>query len=449
MQRRLRRGRRRAALLAARIRPRLRYWVTALAILFAVSWGTPYVEASLNLAPVRSWLFQHLAGSVTNPARFRDVRLVLIRDDEYWGGAPHHRVPIDRAYLAALVNALDTADAAVIALDFDVPLPEPLAGGPLQPGDYQAVDSYAPYRAEADVLARAIANVATRRKIVLAKSIKGPIDGPFELQDDIYQAYGLCNRLVADGTWDNPGTPAFPLTPQARANISCGYIALMVDKRRVPPPRPIVGQAGWLDSFPLAIIRARRTPGEPGPSFHHQDYYASYVPPERANQPYYVVSAHDLLSDPAAQRATLQGRPVIVGGAWHLRAAGSGRLVDVHDTPVGQVSGALLHQNMAEAVESDRIYPALPEAWVTVLELLFGLAAAIIFAALATLWRKVGAIVAAMLLLFVVQWVTLQLLGTFFDAFVIVLGLGLHAIIDRLIGEPEAAPAEAPGGSTT
>src|SRR5208282_970912 len=191
----------------------------------------------------------------TNPTSARNVKVVIIRDDEYWDGDLHHRVPTDRAYLARLLRALDTADASVIALDFDERLPHTGAPGTL--GDYGEIDSYKPYRDETDELVRAIGEIAERRKIVLSKTIDGPTDGPFRLGGDIFQPYGICTKLIGDGQWLNPGTPQFKLSPVAQKNISCGYIRLMDDRRRVPPPAKITGQSGVLDAFPLAIVRAR------------------------------------------------------------------------------------------------------------------------------------------------------------------------------------------------
>jgi CHASE2 domain-containing sensor protein len=441
LRRFFRRDRRRLLLCVGRLkRANIRFWVTAAAILIAVEWATPYIEASLHLTNVKNWLFRTLAESVTNPPRFRDVRLVMIGDDEFWDGDLHHRSPTDRSYLARLVRALDIADASVIALDFDMRLPHPEVA--VSPGDYPAVDAFQPYRDETNELIRAVDDVAQRRSIVLSKRIDGPIEGPFEMRSDIYQPYGICTRLTANGEWHNPGTPAFPLVGDAPRNIACGYIILMADKRRVPPPEKIAGQNGLLDSFPLAIVRAWDGAQARTADLSRRSYFTTYVPTELMDTASIVVSAHDLLRDPVAERRQLRGKAVIVGSAWHQRAADSHEPVDMHDTPVGPISGALLHGNLAEAILSDRVFPSLSERALTALEVLIGVAAAVFFAIFKTLWQKIGAVLGAMLLLLVSQWVTLQLFGTFFDAFVLVFALGLHAIIDRLIGEPQDTTAE-------
>ncbi len=409
------------------------YWFTASVVFVASTWTSPFVDARLNLTRERNWLFEHLSQSVTNPAAPRNVKLVLIGDDEFWEGPLHHRVPTDRAYLARMIRALDAADASVIALDFDVRLPRRSAS--VRPGDYAAVDAYAPYRAETDELVRAIDDVAQRRKIVLSKTIAGPIDGPFTLVDDAYQPYGLCIGLTGDGQWSNPGTSAFLLTPDAQRNISCGYIALMTDKRRVPPPASIKGQKGQLDSFSLAIVRARDPSA--APSFGARRFYASYIPRTLVKSPRTVVSAHDLLLDPEKAKPVLQGWPVIVGADWSQRAEGNGDKVDLHDTPIGKVNGALVHENLAEAVLSNRIFPAIDGKLLTAVDLLVAAAAAVWFAAFSSLWKRLMAVAAVICGLFLAQWLSLQLFGTFMDAFIPVFGLGIHAIADRLVGEPK------------
>lgn len=417
-----------------RVRQRgLGYWVTSAAILLITIWAQPFIDSRLNLADVRNYMFRTLSSSSTNPAIPRHVKLVLIEDDEFWDGALHHRNPTDRAYLARLLRAVDAADASVVALDFDLRLPHPSRD--TRPGDYAAVDSFAAYREETDELVRAIGEIAQRRIVVLSKSMRGPIDGPFDLQDDAYQAYGLCTAPRPDGEWFNPGTREFPLSNIARHNIRCGYIALMTDKRRVPPPARLNGLPVRIDSFALAIVRARdpaaATQVENGP------YYASYISEGAIRNPRVTISAGEVLRDPARARAVLQGWPAIIGAGWHLRAKGEGELVDLHSTPIGSVHGALVHENLAEAVLSNRTYPSLPDGMVTFLELLIGGIAALLFGMIRWFWFTVLAFAIAMVLLFFIQWLSLQIFGTFVDLFAPVTGLGVHALADRLLSSRE------------
>ena len=409
----------------------LSYWLAATVILAATTWAMPFIDSHLNLQAEHDWLFQQLTKSAANPTVASQVRLVVIKDDEFWLGDLHHRRPTDRRYLARIIRALRTAGASVIALDFDLrtPIPSPT----VEPGAYGAVDTYDAYRAETDELVRAIDEVAQDRKIVLAKTISGPDNGPFKLQSDAYQPYGICTKLADDGRWQNPGTPAFPLLGNAQHNISCGYIALMDDARRIPPSAKIVGQVARLDSFAVALARARdrRTV----PDLTERPYFGAYIEGDEVNDPNVTVSAHDLLVDPAKQGDVLSGWPVVVGAGWHQDNFGGGVLVDTHPTPIGAASGALIHQNLADALLSRRAFTGLDTAWQTALEVLTGVAAAVLFAVFSTLWKKLAAIAAAMFILLAVQWLILSLFAFFFDAFVPVFALGLHALFDRLVGE--------------
>ncbi len=411
----------------------LGYWATAAVILALTTWTMPFIDSRLNLVKERNWLFQHLTQSPTNRAAAGKARLVLIKDDEFWDGDLHHRIPTDRRYLARLIRALDDADVSVIALDFDLRLPQP--DRVAQPGDYAAVDVYKPYRDETDELIRAIDEVAQRRKIVLAKTIAGPDNGPFHLSGDVFQPYGLCTGLIGDGVWRNPGTTEFPLSPEAQQNISCGYIALMDDERRIPPPAVIEGDKYRLDSFALAIVRARDPLAVPKLDSH--PYFGAFVPLDIAKDHHIIVSAHDLLQNPQKAKSLLQAWPVIVGAGWHQRAKGVGMLTDMHDTPIGDLSGALIHENLAEAMLGGRIFPGLSEGQLEVLEISVSAIAAIVFAAINGILPKIFAVAASMVILFFLQWLILQLFGIFLDSFIPVLAVGLHAVFDRLVGEAD------------
>ena len=412
------------------------YWLISFAILAATILGHSVIDQRLKLDDLKNAMFMLLTRSTTNPAIPRNVKLIAIGDQEFWGPM-RHRSPSNRAYLAGLIRAADAADASVIALDFDLRLGGRASG--VKAGDYRPVEEE--YRAETDTLIRAIGDVAQRRRIVLVKTIDGPVNGPFVLQADIYQAYGICSGLRAEGRWDNPGTRDFPLTPAAQRNISCGYIALMDDLRQVPPAAHLVGQTARLDSFAMAIARAR-DPAAPV-RLGDGDYYASYIPEAALTARSVTVPAAALLADPAAERAVLQGYPII-GAAWHLRAPGEGEMADVHDTPIGQVVGSLIHANLTEAVLSGRTYPALP-AWVMLLvEAMLGIAAAVMFALIPSPLLATAVLVAAMPVLLAVQWLSLQLFGTFLDLFAPVIGLGIHAITDRLIGGGHAPTPSTP-----
>jgi hypothetical protein len=403
-----------------------RYWITALVVFIVASWIAPRVDQKLNLTNEKGWLFELLSQSVTNPTTPHNVKLVAIEDT----GSPP-----DGKYLADVVHALDTADASVIALDFAAPVNSSgvgstgAAAGSVTPGDFQAISKGE--KLEGDELISAIVDVAQRRPVVLSKTISIE-NGQYKSVADIYQLWGLCWTLKSNGQWDNPGLPPnLKLAGDAAKNISCGYIALMDDKRELAPPISIESKSGGLlDSFPLAIVRARD--GGAAARIGSGAHYLSFISQDLTNDSSTRMRASDLLRDPVAARPFLRGWPVIVGAEWHV-SDGSGHLVDEHDSPVGKVVGAVVHENAVEALMSDRIFSRLNNYISFALEAVIGLVAAIVFALLPKLWMKIISIVLTMVVLLGIQWLFLQLAASFFDAYIPVLALGLHAAIDRMV----------------
>jgi CHASE2 domain-containing sensor protein len=409
----------------------LGYWLTAAVILAVTIWATPFIDAHLSLQSERDWLYQRLIQSPTNPNRPGAARLVLIKDDAFWG-VMQHRLPTNRSYLAHIVEALDQDEASVIALDFDLRTPVQRA----KAGDIPRIDPNDVYRPETEDLIRAIDKVARNRPIVLAKTIGGADNAKtFSFGTDAYQPYGICETLKGNGVWQNQSVAqGFELSGDAPRNISCGYIALMDDPRQVPPPVHVAGQTSTLDSFPMAIARARLPLP---PNLSGRPYFAGFIEGDLVNNPLITVSAADLLADPGKYKRVIQGWPVVVGAAWHERGVDSGVLTDTHPTPIGRVSGAFIQENLAEALLTGRIYPGLTPQTLEAMEVATGVGAALFFAAVSGFWRKVAAIVVAMAALFCVQWLILLIFGVFFDAFAPVFALGLHALFDRLAGERE------------
>ncbi len=384
----------------------LRYWATALAVLVLVTWTQPFVMDHLNFAGERNWLFNHLVQSQTNPSYgAENVKVVLIGDDAFWTGDLHHRSPMDRHYLARLVRAADQAGASVIGLDVLLYTPTPAV--PVKVGDYAAVDDVPDYRDETDDLIRSIDQVAQRTPVVLTKSIAGA-NGAYRLQSDVYEPYGLCTALIADGNWANPGTGSFQLTEAAKRNIACGYAALMADARRIPPPIAVAGQHGKLDAFAAAIVRLRRPQDVPA-NLGGVEYFGQYVGRDVSADPTTTISSQKLLTDSDAATRVLRGWPGIIGENWHAFGKGAGPLVDLHATPIGMISGTLIHANLAEALLSHHAYPGLGAGTLRLLEFMVGVTAAISLASLSSLRMKAVALVGATILLFTLQWLALPI----------------------------------------
>ena len=327
-----------------------------------------------------------------------------------------------RDYVAALLTALAKTQVAVLALDLDLRSPDPR----------QAVLA-TEYQSETDQLMRGIGEAADRHKIVLAKSVWTDADGDYILDADVYERYGMCSALDPSGRWSNPGTAAFPLTKIAAANISCGFVALPNDMR-VVPGRVRLKSGSTLDSFAMAVARAI----DPAAAKKAEDgSLGTYMSATTWTDARAIWLAKDI----ARVTPSATARAVILGGDWSSFAYTRGTTVDLHETPVGMLSGALIHANFAEAILGERTFRATANWLPQFCELAFGILAALVFSLKHTALSKSAALVCLSAALLTAQWVLLQTVGVFFEAFVPVFGLWLHSVIERLIGERHVQPA--------
>jgi CHASE2 domain-containing sensor protein len=398
----------------------LRYWMSAIIVLIASVIATPFVYDFFQLDTARSRLFQWLAASSPRPLEPRFVKVVLIGDDEYWVGDLAGRRPIKRDYLADLVTRLDQAKAQVIALDFDLRLADPASNQ--VPHDYE--------EETATLIGKIVGAAASGTKLVLSRALWTDGKGGYVLDPDAYQAFGLCVSLRKDGGWDNPGTPAIPVSEEAARNISCGYIALPYDEL-VLPGQLKLANAQYLDSFALAIARAKNPDAVAG--IDATLSYANYIARQTLEDKHAIFWAGDLMHGKVPQEE-LRGQTIIVGADWSSLAAGRGQSIDVHQTPVGTIVGALIHDNFVEALLDSRVYVSTSSRLIEAAEILFGVIATILFALLARLWTKLVGVVALSALLILIQRTVLHEFGIFFDAFIPLLAVWLHSVYDRLIG---------------
>ena len=134
------------------------------------------------------------------------TKLVLIGDDEYFGPLGR-RVPIRRDYLARVIEKLYAADAAVVAVDFDL----------RSPAAADAATEHSDYAAETAELVRVVGQVPERTVVVLPKTTRRLSGGLFEAEAAAYDA--------PEGAGSGPP----PLT-----RIRYGYIEAPDDIRQVP-----------------------------------------------------------------------------------------------------------------------------------------------------------------------------------------------------------------------
>lgn len=398
------------------------HWTIAALVLAIGILFTDYADEHLQLDVVRNALSQKLLEWYWRPPEPGDVKVVLIRDEDYWQPGLGGRVPIRRDFLAHVVKALDDANAFVIGLDFDMRLPHP-----------SKLWDFPEYHEESLDLARAVVAAAEHHKIVLPKTVRRVVSGRYQLEPDLYQLYGICTQLNPNGQWSDPGTAELGISKRAANNISCGYIKLNLDKRELPT-QVILTNGALLDSFSLSVARAHNPSrvADVGSSL----LYASYIRPEQLDPPdkrdgtRVVYSAHEVISGSLDSMAAMNAQTVIVGSDWNTRAEGRGPKTDLHDTPVGPMGGAMVHLNFAEAFLDLRTYHHVPHAVTTALEIGLSAGAAIWFALLAGPGQKILALVTGTVLLIGVEWVTLNLFGLFLEVFVPFVGLWIHSLFE-------------------
>ena len=396
------------------------YWLAA-ALIVAVSVVlTPYAEQAVGLR----YTFFHILTAI-DPRKPQPNRTAIVFIDEltYRKMA---RIPLPRDHLTAVLKALDDNSIELVALDFNLMAADYSA--PLQVGNFGPVGSG--YRHETDEFVREIISFAEHHQIVLGKMLwaTGPeSDQTIRSLLDAYQPYGICVKPLANGAWTNPGTASFYISPAAATHIRCGYLNAPKDMRQLPTPLP-VGNGFPIDSFSMAIVRAV----DPGALANIKDgtIFSGYFR-ERAILDQKTFTTSQLI-DPR-QRGVIWNdlghRIVIVGGHWKT-GPGDNDFVDMSETPLGSVSGTIIHQNYVEAVLDHRLYNSFGGS---ILEVLFAAAAAFVFAAYPNLWVKFGLLSAGVAGLLLFQWLVFYLFYFFFDASLPVIGLGVHSIAERLL----------------
>jgi hypothetical protein len=238
-----------------------------------------------------------------------------------------------------------------------------------------------------------------------------------------------------------------------RANkekITCGYIYLP-DNPLVIPSRLQLADKSELDSFALAVARAGWSDFGSVKDLGSKVLYANFISEDKLRKSKVLLSASAVVPRKGQEekekkekekklRAAIGERSiaVIVGGGWSRDAAGRGGRVDVHETPVGPIVGAMLHANFVEAILDARFFRVTSERALHAWEIVFSLIAAIALASIPSALGKLARLLPLCLILLFIQWAALHGLGVFFDAYVPLVGVALHSISERLIGSHNA-----------
>jgi CHASE2 domain-containing sensor protein len=406
--------------------PRLRI-VGALAVLFA---SIPLGLYGFSDAKV--WLYQHLSEWHGTPIVPRDLELVLINDQDYYRGPPQGRVPINRTYLANIVKALERSGVALIALDFNMELPDPSIVPAL--GNLRAV----PDEGEVADLVKAILHAAGNGiPIVLTRAIDTDKANNYITRADVYQPFGICLQPRSDGSWYSPGTRSAPIVQIVQDKITCGYIAIAYAKNGTAPRLRVNGNQ-VLDSFSLAIARALPLPAK---HLNLDMRYVSFMP-EPIQQQGVQMSAGAVLScfgsSDASKRpdcltigGQLKGHSIIVGGNWSRLGFGEGAKsgrIDDHVTPVGEMNGSWLHVNFVESMLNDRTQTEKPIWLLILLQLGIGFAALVCAARHQSKFAQSIVFLYFLLFVLLLQWLLASWPSTLINCGVTVFSLWLYCL---------------------
>ena len=342
--------------------------------------------------------------TATHPSH---TAVVLIDDDDYWLGDWARRQPLKRHMLADLLRQIHKAGARAIGLDVDLRCQKPDGSFGL----------HSDYIDETTCLLTAVYEIARDTPVVLGKSIGF---------DEKLQ------RFVKDAdVFDKPF--------QGYSFLS-GYTRLPHDVRQVA----LNASAAGLNVESFASVICRVDPLSRGTAINRSGeslpFIRSFFDEEDYKRAAAAVNARSVLSGDPSAMAALKSKIVIVGGNWHREAWGRGDRVDQHITPRGEMSGAVIHANYAEAILSEQMTKPSAE-WIHLsVELLVGISLATIFAGAVGYWKVLYLLVlaAGVVFLSIVAWANA---GIFIDAAPPMVLLAGHAAGEKILEWKRAADA--------
>lgn len=428
-----RQGRRFAAHLRETFWEHKTHWLIVFAIIGVLGYLGHFLQQHDGLLGARYRMFRVLQNPWPRPLVYRDTVTVLIDDEAFWNDAEGRR-PLKRDYLADLLRKVSAANPAVIGLDVRLPSPNPSGAVKTPASDKRVLLEIKTYAAETEKLLQTVDELTTKCDIVLVETLKraGKTEVPqqsrgtgtqhgaaqahtgrprYERVADVYDEYGIKNP-----------------------RISFAYEFLYPDRRRIPP-RLLLVDGLEVDSFALAAARFYR-PDLVQSKDWTQARFGSFI----ARSPETEISAHALMSASETEFAKiadkLKHKIVFIGGDWHESPSRSGRKVDPHLTPVGEIPGVVLHANYVEAILDDRTFdiPAREKLLMAVDIALGLLLAYVLFVQFRPPWLKVPVAAAVIGLPALACLLLMQYFAIYWDVVIMDALLIGHVAIERMAG---------------
>lgn len=330
----------------------------------------------------------------------QSTALVEIGDQEFWSEQLAGRYPISRDYIAEIVLALTKLKVHLIALDFDFRSPSP-EGNPTE---------YPVYLAETTKLVQAINEASKQCAVVIPQTIWEDGDS-YREEPDIFEGKGLSGA------------------------VSRGYTVLPGDRFAIADYDIPLDHGRLLPSFAQAIVRAFGRQG--GDAQGRKQLPFGYFIPQADFRRF---SATEILrqtqkpnpldpKDPFVK--FLGGRAVIVGGSWSSLAYGRGAKTDLHETPLGEVSGVTLHATYVENLINRDAQAHWPATALYLLETLVAFVALLPFTFAHPTLKRLMAYATIVLFLILLSACSLMVLGCYFDFAVPAIVVLIHGALEQ------------------
>ena len=331
------------------------------------------------------------------------VTLVRIDDALHWGQGICDS-PTSRHLLAQLVRNASrvTTKASVIALDVELYVPRGKPAG----WRYPVRDT------EADELLSAITDAAkVGVTVVVPVGFTKDKSGALTRIPNIFRDDEL---PLADG-YGKCGYPACAVL---------GSIKLPADKREIPLHETASdwykgGPVMEVHSLALASADAKtrtHVPPSTKPTVkaaidNHEVLFGAFLPEQKFTE--HEIATHELADGEESALKKCDGNLVLIGGEWHSDQ-GYGDLVDQHLSPVGHISGLLMHANYIESLLGDHFTEAVPGYAAILIDVLIGLMLYVAFDHAKGWFGRLG-VVSLVLLPFVGAYFSLVLFNRYLD----------------------------------
>lgn len=323
---------------------------------------------------------------------FKEAVVVHIDDEYYDNPQLAKRSPLNKFYLASLVDQCVAEKARAIVLDVEL-----------------GTHPYKNYESETAALRKAILRaVAAGIDVILVVPLMELKDGGYERHDTVLQ--------------DLERNPRVHFAHALRA----------IDPREVDldqkivngPPVPSIAAATALVIDPKSLRRKQNKQGfvvatfvkSDETPFRSDEFLAGKIPGE-----------------------TIEHHAVIIGGNWHRSELRAGERIDQHDTPAGIISGSMLHANYTEALLFGAIRMPVSHGAMFGLEAATTYAVAFLFCLVTTVRGRSILVAALLVVLMLISSAVWQNVGAFFDCSIILGSLALHGVVERLKGESLAS----------